>query len=466
MKRLLSTLIFAAVFGAGTAQAVEVKTPAAPKGEQVWFVEDHTLPMIAMTAALPAGSAYDPAAKPGLAAFAASLLDEGAGKLNSTQYQTALSNRAIRLSVTPQRDWLVVSLITLTDNAKDAFQLLGLALSRPRFDAEAINRVRAQTLSGLAQEDEDPSNVAAKGFYRAFFHDHPYGHPIDGTPQSVAAIGAGDLKSFAATHWVRDNVRIAVSGDVDEKTLAGLLNSAFGALPARAAPQLPPVGRLGQPGVQIIPMPVPQPTAVFGLPGLLRSDPDFIAGYVANHILGGGGFSSRLMGEVREKRGLTYDVDTSLDGYRKAGIVVGQVATRADGMRQTLDVIRQTFADYAASGPTDKELADAKTYLTGSFPLAFGSNAGIVAQLNAFQRADLPVGYVQKRNALIDAVTVDDVKRAARRLFDPAKLTIVVGGSLEAAKAPPEKPAAAGTPPRSAAPRSPAGTGGKTAPRR
>jgi zinc protease len=466
MKRWLISLVVLLAFGS-TAQAVEVKSLAAPKGEQVWFVEDHTLPMIAMTVALPAGSAYDPAAKPGLAAFTASLLDEGAGKLNSTQFQTALSNRAIRLSATPDRDWLIISIVTLTDNAKDAFQLLGLALSHPRFDAEAINRVRAQMLSGLAQEDEDPATVAAKGFSRAYFHDHPYAHPVNGTPQSVAAIGAGDLKGFAATHWVRDNVRIAVSGDVDEKTLAGLLASAFGGLPARPAPQLPAVGRVGQPGVQVIPMPVPQPTAIFGLPGLMRNDPDFIPAYVANYILGGGGFSSRLMGEVREKRGLTYDVDTSLQDYRKAGVVVGQVATRANGMRQTLDVIRQTFADYAADGPTDKELADAKTYLTGSFPLAFSSNVGIVGQLNAFQRVGLPVGYVDKRNSLIDAVTVDDVKRVAKRLFDPAKLTIVIGGSLEAARAQAaplpgaDKPVAASAPPRSTDPHPAAPNAGK-----
>lgn len=412
------------------AHAVTVKTPAAPKGEQVWFVEDHTLPMIAMTVAFPAGSAYDPAAKPGLAAFTANLLDEGAGKLNSTQFQTALSNRAIKLSIAPERDWLVISLVTLSDNARDAFQLLGMALSRPRFDAEAINRVRAQTLSGLAQDNEDPANVAGKGFAAAYFHNHPYGHPISGTPQSVAAIGAGDLKGFAAGHWLRSDMRISVAGDVDEKTLAGLLNLAFGALPARPAPALPPVGRVGQSGVEIIPMPVPQPTAIFGEPGLLRADRDFIPGYVANYILGGGGFSSRLTDEVREKRGLTYDVSTSLESYRKAGVIEGEVATRADGMRQTLDVIRQTFSDYAANGPTDKELADAKTYLTGSFPLAFSSNVGIAGQLNAFQRAGLPASYVQKRNALIDAVTIDDVRRVAKRLFDPARLTIVIGGSL------------------------------------
>jgi zinc protease len=424
------SIIVSLFLTAQPAHAVTVKTPAVAKGEQVWFVEDHTLPMIAMTVAIPAGSAYDPAAKPGLAAFTANLLDEGAGKLNSTQFQTALSNRAIKLNISPQRDWLVISLVTLSDNAKDAFQLLGMALSRPRFDAEAINRVRAQTLSALAQEDEDPANVAAKGFAAVYFRGHPYGHAISGTAQSVAGIGAGDLKSFAASHWVRGDIRISVAGDVDEKTLAGLLNAAFGALPLRPALQLPPVTHAGQPGVQVIPMPVPQPTAIFGEPGLLRNDRDFLPAYVANYILGGGGFASRLTDEVREKRGLTYDVSTSLETYRKAGAIEGEVATRADGMRQTLDVIRQTFADYAANGPTDKELADAKTYLTGSFPLAFSSNVGIAGQLNAFQRAGLPAGYVEKRNALIDAVTLDDVKRVAKRLFDPTRLTIVIGGTL------------------------------------
>jgi len=182
-------------------------------------------------------------------------------------------------------------------------------------------------------------------------------------------------------------------------------------------------------------MPVPQPTALFGLPGILRADPDFIPAYVANYILGGGGFSSRLMKDVREQRGLTYDIDTSLATYRKAGAVAGDVATRADGMKQTLDVIRSTMAKFVDDGPTQKELDDAKTFLTGSFPLAFASNAGISAQLNAFQRAGLPADYVIKRNALIEAVTVDDVKRVSKRLFNPARLTIVVAGTMVDPKA-------------------------------
>jgi zinc protease len=429
MKRLALAALLA--FGFATqASAIDAQTPPVPKGEQLWFVEDHTLPMIAMTVAIPAGSGYDPAGKPGLAAFAGYLLDEGAGHLNSQAFQTALSNRAIRLSVSPERDWLVISLVTLSDNSRDAFQLLGTALAHPRFDAEAINRVRAQMLSNLAQEQEDPEQVAVKTFYAAYFHDHSYGHPLGGTAQGISSIGAGDLKAFAATHWVRGDIRIAVSGDVDRKTLAGLLDLAFGQLPQRAVPRLPPVGRVGTSNVVFVPMPVPQPVAIFAVPGPLRNDRDFIPAYVANHILGGGGFSSRLTGEVRVKRGLTYDVSTSLNTYARAGVLVGEVATRADGMRQTLDVVRKTMSDFAANGPTDKELADAKTYLTGSFPLAFNSNVGISGQMSAFQRAGLPVDYIAKRNAMINAVTIDDVKRVSKKLFDPSRLTVVVAGTL------------------------------------
>jgi len=412
-----------------TAHALDVHAFTLAKGQDVWLVSDRTLPMIAMTVSLPAGSAYDPRAKPGLAAFAADLLDEGAGKLNASAFQTALSNRAIRLSVTPERDCLIISLVTLADNAKDAFQLLGMALAQPRFDQDAIARVRAQILSGLAEQDEEPASVAAKGFYRAFFRDHPYGHPVDGNATSIETINAGDLKSFAAAHWVGGGLKIAVAGDVDQAALTGLLKTAFGRLTMSTPPPLPFATHEGQPGVQVIAMDVPQPTAVFGLPGILRNDPDFLAGYIANYILGGGGFSSRLTDEVREKRGLTYDISTDLETNRKAGFVLGEVATRRGAVQQTISVIRDTLRDFAQNGPTDAELADAKTYLTGSFPLEFGSNVGIADQLNTFQRIGLPVDYVRKRNALIDAVTLDDVKRVAKRLYNPAKLTVVVGGS-------------------------------------
>ena len=431
--RVFAVAAAALFLSTGAAGAVDVQTFELAKGEEVWFVPDHTLPMIAMTASIPAGSAYDPTGKPGLAAFAADLLDEGAGKLNSQQFQTALSNRAIRLSITPDRDYLVITLVTLTENAKDAFQLLGLALSQPRFDADAIARVRAQILSGLAQQEEEPGVVAARGFYRTFYHDHPYSHAVPGNAASVTAISAADIRGFATSHWVGGGLKIAVSGDFDRQSIEALLKSAFGRLPLKSPPPLPLAAHEGQPGVQVVPMNVPQPTAVFGLPGLLRSDPEFIPAYVANYILGGGGFSSRLTDEVREKRGLTYDIATSLDAFRKGGMVLGQVASKRGAMQQTIAVIRASLRDYAANGPTAAELADAKTYLTGSFPLAFSSNVGIADQLAIFQRMGLKVDYMKKRNALIEAVTLDQVKHAAHRLFNPDRLTIVVGGNLAGA---------------------------------
>jgi zinc protease len=408
--------------------------------------------MIAMSASLPAGSAYDPKNKAGLAAFTADLLNEGAGNLNSQTYQAALNNKAIRLTMTPQRDYLVITLVTLSENAQDAFRLLGLALTKPRFDADAIARVRAQIVAALQQEDEDPPNVASKGFSSTFFGDHPYAHPINGTLDSIVHISRNDIRTFQRTHWVRNGLRITISGDADPKTLKMLIGSAFGQLPAEWPPPVPPVEHDGAPGLHVIPMPVPQPTAIFGLPGILRSDKDFIPAYVANYILGGGGFSSRLMREVREKRGLTYGISTSLDTLRKAGLFAGQVATRAGAMRQTIDVVRATMKDFTENGANAKELADAKTYITGSFPLSLSSNVGIANQLGAFQRVGLPIDYVSKRNALINTVTLDDIKRVAKRLFSPEKLTIVIGGSLQGPPAKPKPLPGAGKPPLPAQP--------------
>lgn len=418
------------------AQAANVTSVDMGKGVQVWFEEDHTLPIISMTVALPAGSGYDPANKPGLAAFAAAMLDEGAGPYSSQAYQAALSDRGIRLSAQPDRDWTTITLVTLKENARDAFRLLGVALSKPHFDGDAVARVRAQILASLQQDDEDPSSIAAKTFYMRFFAGHPYGHPIDGNPQSVAAITRGDLESFAREHWVRGGMHIAVSGDVDTATLKALLSSAFRTLPQTAPPAIPPVRRMGAPGTLIVPMPVPQPNIVFALPALPRKDRDFIPLYVANYILGGGGFSSRLTSEVREKRGLTYDVSTSVNTLSRAGFFAGTAATKAGSVQETITVVRNTIADFAKNGPTQKELDDAKTYLTGSFPLAFTSNVGITGQLNAFQDVNLPISYLQQRNGLINAVTADDVRRVAKRVFASGNLTIVVAGSPQAARAP------------------------------
>jgi zinc protease len=432
MRTLVAALLFA-IGLAVPALASSPRTLDIGPNETVWFEEDHTVPMVAVTIALPAGSAYDPANKPGLAAFAAYMLNEGAGDLTSEQFQDEIANRAIQLSMTPDRDWLVVSVSALSGQTKDAFRLLALALQRPRFDADAVERIRAQMLQSIVQDASDPAAVASDRFYKVYFGDHPYAHSIGGDAPGLRAVRPADLKSFAATHWVKGGAKITVSGDIDAATLNVLLKSVFDPLPATVPTPPAPVAHVGRTGETVVSMAVPQPTAVFGLPGLARSDKDYLAGYVANYVVGGGGFSSRLTDEVRVKRGLTYGISTGFSDYRNGGLVLGTVATRQDAMESSLAVVRKVLAAYAASGPTQAELDDAKTYLTGSYPLAFASNAGISSQLNAFERSGLPLSYVARRNGLIAALSLADIKRVAARLFDPRRMTVVIGGSIAVA---------------------------------
>jgi zinc protease len=427
LRAAILALALVAVGGSPTS-ASEIKSLNAIKGATTWFVEDHAVPMIAMEVSLPAGSAYDPRAKPGLASFAASLLDEGAAGLDSRAFHASLADRAIQLSVSLERDYLEITLVTQTANAPDAFRLLGMAIQHPRFDADAVARVRAQTLQSIASDDAEPENLAGKTFANAYFGSHPYAHAKDGNAGSVAAISVNDLRNFVHTHWVRSGLKIAVSGDVNATSIAPLLASAFAGLPASLPPEPPPLVHAGKSGVQIVPMDVAQPNIVFGLPGLPRSDHDYVAAYVANEIVGGGD-ESRLTTEIREKRGLTYDASSDMVALKRATVIQGTVATRPESVNQSIALIRSVFREFANEGATEQELADAKTYLTGSFPLSFASNVSTASQLADFQQQGLDPGYVAKRNGLIEAVTADDIRRVAKRLFDPSQMTIVVAGT-------------------------------------
>jgi zinc protease len=455
----------AALLMTAQAQAANIQNIDLGKKAEVWFAEDHTVPIVSFNISLPAGSAYDPAGKAGLAAFTGAMIDEGAGNLDSKAFHEALANKAISFSARAERDYLTISISTLRENAPEALHLLQLALTHPRFEGEALQRVRTQIIQSLQQEQAEPQRVASRGFMREFFGGHAYAHPITGEIDSISAINASDLKSFARTHWVKNGLKVAVAGDITAPVLAKLLGDTFQPVSGAVAPVLPNVGRLGAPGVHVIALPVPQPTASFGLPGIMRHDPDFIPGYVANYILGGGGFSSRLTDEVRVKRGLTYGISTSLTSYSKASILQGSVATRAEAIRQTVQVVRDTLTEFSRNGPTQQELDDAKTYLTGSFPLAFASNSGTASQLGAFQRQNLDIGYVARRNAMIQAVTLADVKRVSKKLFDPARLTVVIGGSpAEGSRAAPQVPRPPVRPAPAPAPETPPAPSGVTSP--
>ena len=271
MKRLL--IAFALLIAPVAAQAATVQNLDLGKHAQVWFAEDHTVPVVAISISLPAGSAYDPAGRAGLAAFAGAMLDEGAGNLDSKAFHQALADKAIGFSARVDRDYLVISISSLKENVPEALRLLQLALTRPHFEAEPLARIKTQIIQSLQQDEAEPPRLSSRTFMRAFFGGHAYAHPTTGEIASISAINAADLRGFAKTHWVSYGVKIAVAGDITAPVLQKLLGTAFTPVSNHVPPALPPVGRLGQPGVHVVPLAVPQATATFGLPGIMRSDP-------------------------------------------------------------------------------------------------------------------------------------------------------------------------------------------------
>lgn len=449
--------------GPDASAAVRIQEVTSPGGIEAWLVENHTLPIIAVDAGFHGGSRLDPDGKAGLASLLSGLLDEGAGKLDSQAFQRRLAETSIRLGFDADRDGFYASMRTLTAHRDEAFDLLGLALNKPRFDQEPVARVRAQMLSILAEQHEDPQQVAIKAWYAAAFPGQPYGRPVDGDETSIKAITRDDLVDFTKAYLTRKRLRVAVVGDIDAKTLGALLDHTFGPLPVDGP--LPDQKQLDPErpsGLTVINTDNPQTVILFGGAGLLRHDPDFIPAYVMNYILGGGGFSSRLMQQVREKRGLAYSVQTSLMPNDLAGLMIGYVGTENSRAAQALELVRGEFARMRDAGATARELDDAKTYLTGAYPLRFDSNDDIADELLGIQMEDLGIDYVNKRNAMIRAVTLADIQRAAKRVLDPDHLLVVAVGQpvgLDKAMAAEAKPAPAPAPVGEAAPPAPPGAG-------
>ena len=430
MRKLLFAvlLLFAVVPAEAAVKIQEVRTPG---GLLAWLVRDTAVPIIAVEFGFRSGgAALDPEGKQGLANFASGLLDEGAGELDSQAFQMRLDELAVKLDFSADRDEFSGSLQTLSKNRDEAFRLLGLALQRPRFEPAAVERIRSQILTRLERDLEDPNTIAMRSWFDSSFKDHPYHKPVWGYPETVKAVGADDLKEFARTRLSRDALVIGVTGDITAEELGPLLDSVFGGLPAKGDPSRAIAEtqprNLGQ--LEVIRRQNPQSAITFGLPGLKREDPDWYAAYVMNYVLGGGGFNSRLMEEVREKRGLTYGVYTYLYPLDHAGVWLGSVATQNARVAETLEVIRATLRRFVDEGPSEKEVEDAKTYINGSFPLSLTGSSRIARLLVSIQRNDLGQDYLDQREALMNAVTQADVQRVARRLLDPEKmLTIVVG---------------------------------------
>jgi zinc protease len=429
---------FVALGSSGANAAAKVQRLVSPGGIEAWFVQDATVPLIAMEYGFGGGATQDPADKPGVGHLVANLLDEGSGDLDSRSFHERLDRRAIELSFSSTRDQFRGSLRMMKVHRDEAFDLLRGALTQPRFEADDIERIRAQIASTLRRESTTPNSMATRKFFELAFGDHPYGRLPNGTLESVAKINVDDLRSYTKRVLAKDTLKIAVVGDVDPQTLGRLLDKTFGALPAKAdLVAVPEVVATKPPQRALVVLDVPQTTVTFGGPGFKRDDKDFMAAYVVNHIIGGGGLSSRLYREVREKRGLAYSVYESLLWMEHSALFVGNTGTRADRVADTIEAIDLEIKRFAADGPTEVELAEAKSYLKGSQMLSLDTSSKLATALLQYQHDNLPIDYIEKRNAIVDAVTLDDAKRAAKRLWADGLLTVIVGRPAQAAVQPP-----------------------------
>ena len=426
---LAAGLLIAGTLWMAPAAAIEIQDVQSRSGIRAWLVEDHANPIITLNFAFRGGAALDPVGKGGLANLAAATLDEGAGELDSQAFQRKLEDLAVSIRFEAGRDNFTGSLRTLTANSKEAYDLLRLALTQPRFDSKAVERIRRQILAGLRRSAENPRDIARRTLMRQFFPDHPYGRPGDGTPETVPLIKRADLRVFVHQRLARNNLVVGIVGDISAGQTARMLETVFGALPEKAAPwtlddvQAKPANR-----TIVIDKPVPQSIIRFGHAGIKRDDPDFFAAYIMNYVLGGGGFESRLYEEIREKRGLAYSAWSYLAPMNSAGLVLGGAGTANERAGETVKVLRQVWRAMADKGVTPSELRDAKTYLTGSYSLRFTSSRRIASILVGIQLQRLGIDYIKKRNGLIAAVGHADVNRVANKLLKPDAITLVVVG--------------------------------------
>ena len=430
------TLLTMFLAHAPVAHAINIQKIVSPRGITAWLVADHSNPIITVSFAFRGAASLDPSGKGGLANLVASTLDEGAGDLDSQAFQQELEDLSVSLTFRAGQDSFRGVLRTLTRNRDRAFELLKLALTRPRFDADAVERMRGQILAGLRRSSENPSKIAGRKLLKTLFPKHPYGNSVMGSAETVPLIKIFDLKQFQAQRFAKDNLVVSVVGDLTADVLGKILDSVFGSLPEAASPwKLPDTVPTAGNRTIVIDKPIPQSVIRFGQSGIKRSDPEFFAAYIMNYVLGGGGFESRLYREIREKRGLAYSVYTYLSPYKHTGLIMGGSATANARADETIKILKNEWRRMADQGLTQTELDDAKTYLTGSYPRRFSSSRQIAAMMTGIQLERLGIDYIDQRNSFINSVTLDDVNQVAKKILDADSLTIVVVGQPDSVQA-------------------------------
>ena len=410
---------------------VDIQEVTSPMGFKAWLVEDHSIPFMALRVGFKGGASLDRGDKRGSVSLMMALLEEGTGDLDARGFAQAVDELAASFNFDASDDSVSVSARMLSENRDDAIALLKGAITSPNFDQDAIDRVKGQIFSMLQSDLKDPNTIARTAFDAAAFGDHPYGSPHSGTPESVAALTRDDIIAAHRDTIAQDRMYVSAVGDITAEELGALIDTLLGDLPAKGAEMPGRVEVALEPGVTVIPFDTPQSVALFGHRGIKRDDPRFFPAFVASTILGGGGFDSRLMEEVRDKRGLTYGVYSYLAPQEHAEMVVGQGASANDRIAEAIEVIKAEWARIVEEGVTQEELDHSKTYLTGAYPLRFDGNGPIANILVGMQMEGLSVDYINTRNDKVNAVTLDEINRVIKDVYLPDELHFTVVGQPE-----------------------------------
>lgn len=438
-KKLFKSLTAALCFTAALAQA----TPAiqqwqSDSGAKVLFVENHDIPMLDVAVSFPAGSGYDTADKSGLAGLTHHLLDLGSEGLTEDEVARGMADVGAQFGGSFDQDRASVSLRTLSSAAQRdrALDIMAHVLQRPLFRGEILAREKARVIAALKEAETKPESIADKAFRKAVFGAHPYALQVSGEVASVEQIFVPDLQAFYGAHYRASGAVVAIMGDVTRAQAEAIAEQLTAQLPRGAAPAaLPPVATKIAGSEQRISHPASQSHILTGAPGMARSDPDYFPLYVGNYILGGGGFVSRLMNEVREKRGMAYSVYSYFMPMKQPGAFQIGLQTRKEQADEALQVVRATLAEFIAKGPTEKELVAAKQNIVGGFPLRIDSNRKILDYLSVIGFYDLPLTYLDDFPHKVEQVTVVQIREAFVRHIDPqAMATVIVGAPNGEAK--------------------------------
>jgi zinc protease len=434
IKRIFLVL---AVLWAGLSPAFsfEAKEVVSKSGLKAWLVEDHSIPLVAMDFSLAGGSASDPPGKDGRANFLSGMLNEGAGNMDGPAFQARIDELAVRMDFGVSADRFTGSLQTISANREVAFQLLGLALAKPTFPADSLQRVKQQLLQSVQQRAVDPDSIAYRKVSEMSFPQHAYSRRSLGTAQTIAALTRDDLLVAHKQLVRRSGLVVSFVGDLTPQEAANVLDLVFGSLPNSAPPDpIPDSTVTVGPALEVISYNNPQTIVMFQLGGVLDTAPDYMAANVMMEILGGSSLRSRLNEEVRVKRGLTYGIGLDLQSFPHAGVLMGSFSSVNDKAAEALQATREVMRHMAQDGPTQEELDETKTYLTGSYALRFDSTGRIAGYLTTLQERGRPLNFANIRNSLIEAVTLAQVKDVARKLIDPDRMNVVAVGKPDGMK--------------------------------